>query len=45
VVQNYGIAKNWELVAEFRMQDSPRFEFTDPGLFLKGVLVVSERLD
>jgi hypothetical protein len=45
VVQNYGIAKNWELVAEFQMQDSPRFEFTDPGLFLKGVLVVSERLD
>jgi len=40
---NYGIAKNWELVAEFDLQvykqgkDRNR-ELTDPAFFLKGVL-------
>ena len=38
VVLNYGFAKNWELVAEFRVEASPHLEITDPGLFLKGVL-------
>jgi hypothetical protein len=38
MVINYGVAKNWELVGEFRVEGSPRFEITDPGLFLKGVL-------
>ena len=38
VVLNYGFAKNWEVVGEFRVEASPDFEITDPGLFLKGVL-------
>ena len=38
VVLNYGFAKNWEAVGEFRVEDSRAFEITDPGLFLKGVL-------
>jgi len=38
VVLNYGFAKNWEAVGEFRVESSPDFEITDPGLFLKGVL-------
>src|SRR5207245_10960264 len=38
VVLNYGFAKNWEAVGEFRVESSPEFEITDPGLFLKGVL-------
>ena len=35
---NYGFAKNWEAVGEFRVEASPEFEITDPGLFLKSVL-------
>jgi hypothetical protein len=38
VVLNYGFAKNWEAVGEFRVEGSPDFEITDPGLFLKAVL-------
>lgn len=38
VVLNYGFAKNWEAVGEFRLQASPALEITDPGLSLKGVL-------
>ena len=38
MVLNYGFAKNWEAVGEFRVESSPEFEITDPGLFLKGVL-------
>ena len=38
VVLNYGFAKNWEVVGELRIESSPDFEITDPGLFLKGVL-------
>jgi len=38
VVLNYGFAKNWEVVGEFRVESSPDFEITDPGLFFKGVL-------
>ena len=38
MVLNYGVAPNWEAVAEFSLQASPGFELTDPGLFLKGVL-------
>jgi hypothetical protein len=37
-VLNYGFAKNWEAVGEFRVQASPDFEITDPGLSVKGVL-------
>ncbi len=35
---NYGVAKNWEAVGEFRVEASPELEITGPGLFLKGVL-------
>src|SRR5437773_1205113 len=38
VVLNYGFAKNWEAVGELRIESSPDFEITDPGLFFKGVL-------
>jgi len=38
LVINYGFAKNWEAVGEFRVEGSPDFEITDPGLFLKAVL-------
>ena len=38
VVLNYGFAKNWEAVGKFRVESSPGFEITDPGLFLKRVL-------
>jgi len=38
LVVNYGVGKNWELVGEFRIESSPDFEVTDPGIFLKGVL-------
>ena len=38
MVLNYGFAKNWEAVGEFRVEINPDFEITDPGLFLKGVL-------
>jgi len=38
LVLNYGVATNWEAVAEFSLQASPGFELTDPGVFLKGVL-------
>ncbi len=46
MVLNYGFAKNWEAVGEFRIESSPDFEITDPGLFFKGVLkegVLQER--
>ena len=35
---NYGFAKNWEAVGEFRVEASPSLELTDPGVSLKGVL-------
>jgi hypothetical protein len=38
LVVNYGVAKNWEVVGEFRVEASPTAAITDPGLFLKGVL-------
>ena len=38
LVLNYGLTKNWEAVAEFRVESSPDVNVTDPGLFLKGVL-------
>jgi hypothetical protein len=38
VVLNYGIAKNLELVGEFRLEVSPEVEITDPALSLKGVV-------
>jgi len=38
VVLNYGFAKNWEAVGEFRVEASPELEITHPGLFLKGFL-------
>ena len=38
VVLNYGFTKNWEVIAEFRLQASPELEITDPGLSLKSVL-------
>jgi len=38
VVLNYGFAKNWEAVGEFRVEVSPGFEITEPGLSVKGVL-------
>jgi len=38
LVFNYGLFKNWEAVGEFRIEASPAFEITDPGLFLKGIL-------
>src|SRR5438445_635392 len=38
VVLNYGFAKNWEAVGEFRVETSPELEITDPGLSLKSVL-------
>ena len=38
LVLNYGFAKRWEVVGEFRLEGHPDFEITDPGLFLKGVL-------
>ena len=38
MVLNYGFAKNWEAVGEFRIEASPELEITDPGLFLKAVL-------
>jgi len=38
LVLNYGLFKNWEAVGEFRVEASPAFEITDPGLFLKAVL-------
>ena len=37
-VLNYGLAKNLELVGEFRLEVSPEVEITEPGLSLKGVL-------
>jgi hypothetical protein len=37
-VLNYGFAKNWEAVGEFRVEASPNFEITDPALSVKGVL-------
>lgn len=38
LVLNYGLAKNWEVVGELRLEGSPDFEVTDPDVFLKGVL-------
>ena len=38
VVLGYGFTKNWEVIAEFRLQASPELEITDPALSLKGVL-------
>ena len=38
MVLNFGFTKNWEVVGEFRVEGSPEFEITDPGLFLKVVL-------
>ena len=38
MVLNYGFAKNWEAVGEFRVEASPELEITDPGLSLKSVL-------
>jgi len=38
VVVNYGLAKNLELVGEFRLEVSPGVEISDPGLSLKGVV-------
>ena len=38
LVLNYGLFKNWEAVGELRVEASPDFEITDPGLFLKAVL-------
>src|SRR2546425_10114432 len=38
LVLNYGLFKNWEAVGEFRVEASPGFEITGPGLFLKAVL-------
>jgi hypothetical protein len=37
-VLNYGFLKNWEAVAEFRVESSPELEIIDPALSLKGVL-------
>ena len=34
-VLNYGFAKNLELVGEFRLEESPGVEISDPGLSLK----------
>ena len=38
VVLNYGVAKNLEIVGEFRLEMSPDVEITDPALSLKGVV-------
>jgi len=38
LVLNYGFAKNFELVGEFRLEVSPDVEITDPAVSLKGVL-------
>ena len=38
MVLNYGVAKNLELVGEFRLEVSPQVEISDPGLSLKGVV-------
>jgi hypothetical protein len=38
VVLNYGVAKNLELVGEFRLEVSPGVEITEPALSLKGVV-------
>jgi len=38
VVLNYGVAKNWEVVGEFRLEGRPDVEISDPGLFVNGVL-------
>jgi hypothetical protein len=37
MVLNYGVAKNLELVGEFRLEVSPAVEIGDPALSLKGV--------
>ena len=47
MVLNYGVAKNLELVGEFRLEVSPQVEISDPGLSLKGVVkegVLQDRL-
>src|SRR5262249_53132248 len=40
VVLNYGVLKNWELVAEFAIRRAPdaQVDVIDPAIFLKGVL-------
>src|SRR5262245_45146982 len=38
VVLNYGVAKNWEAVGEFRLHVSPSVQVVDPSLSLKGVI-------
>jgi hypothetical protein len=38
MVLNYGLAKNVELVGQFRLDVSPEVEISDPGLSLKGVV-------
>jgi len=38
VVLNYGVARNLELVGEFRLDVSPDVDITDPALSLKGVV-------
>ena len=38
LVVNYGVATDWEVVGELRVESSPDLEIADPGLFLKGVL-------
>src|SRR5437870_7317378 len=37
VVLNYGFAKNWEAVGEFRVEACAELVITDPGRFLKVV--------
>ena len=34
MVLNFGLTKKWEVVGEFRVEQSPDFEITDPGLFV-----------
>jgi hypothetical protein len=38
VVLNYGVARNLELVGEFRLDVSPDVDITEPALSLKGVV-------
>lgn len=38
LVLNYGLLERWELVGEFRIQEGPGAEVTDPAVFLKAVV-------
>lgn len=38
LILNYGVVPDWELIAEFQVNEVPQLAVTAPGVFLKGVL-------